>query len=204
MRWWMKSVVRWFGGWSCPLEKTFGGWVLPAAVSRFNMSTLASFSLWPGEWNPCLLVRSQHFSQAIFWAAIAIQNRGERAWEKWWLWRMMPPLLFGQSTFTNCLIWVRILITLKLIVWFTFILSGGATRPGSRGALSRRNIGSHDFNFSGCRKENYPWEIKKICNKIKFHADKFALPIWCNVINISGHTCDSQKLRILSVVRQNI
>ena len=82
MRRWMETLVRWFGGWSFPPEKTFGGWVLPTVVSGFNMSTLASFSLWPSEWNPCLLVRSQHFSQAIFWAAIAIQNHGERAWEK--------------------------------------------------------------------------------------------------------------------------
>ena len=116
----------------------------------------------------------------------------------------MPFLLFGQSTFTNCLIWVRILITLKVIVSFTFMFSGGATRPGSRGALQRRNIGSHDFIFSGCRKKNFPRELKKICNRIEFLADKFALPIWSNATNVFGHTYESRELRILSVVGQTV
>ena len=56
----------------------------------------------------------------------------------------------------------------KADIWFTFIFSGGATRPGSRGALQRRNIRSHDFNFSGCRKKDYPREIKKKQNWVSY------------------------------------
>ena len=121
----------------------------------------------------------------------------------------MRLLLFGQSTFTICLIWVRILITRKLIMWFKSIFSGGATCPGSRGALQRRNIGSHDFNFWGCRKKKYPQEIKKyktynIYNRIQFLADKFALSISSNATNLFGYPYESRELRILSAVGQNV